>query len=128
MFLSILVFTFVSCGSALMNKENVIAINKELSSRTFSPKKDIFATYSDPESQSRDVLFRRGQKLKIWVESQDDWIKVRAIKKGQSIENSTGTAIIYIIRDILEDEQVEDDIVDDYPIERLKQDILKLLK
>ena len=116
------------CTSALLQKEQVKKLNQAYSNRVFRVRKDLYATFSDPKSGSRPRLFRKGEKVRIWIESQGDWIKVRAIRQDKSLEHDPGKTILYILREILEDNGEKEEIIESYPPKRLKREIEELLK
>ena len=128
LFLLFPLLLLLCCTSALLQKEQVKELNQSYSGKTFRVKTNLFATFSDPKASSRRLLFRKGEKVRIWIESDGDWIKVRAIRAKKSLENNPGVTILYILREILEDEGAEESVIEAYPPERLRRDIEALLQ
>ena len=117
-----------SCVSTLLTADEVKAMNKDYATRVMTARQNIFASFSDPEAPNREILFRKGEKLRIWVEAEGDWLKVRAIRHGKPIENNPGRAIIYILREVLEDTGAPEAEINHYPREKLEAQIRQILQ
>ena len=83
-----------SCVSLMLPRPYLIRINEVLLSYNFEARKDIPEVY--PERDSKDVLYKKGDKLKIWLESGGDWVRVKAYPADKPREQARGNTIIYI--------------------------------
>ena len=116
------------CSSPLLRESDVTTFNESHAQKTYVATQDIFSNFSDPEETEREPIFPAGTRLKIWVESDDNWIKVRAHQADISRENAPGHTILYIIRDILEEDGAPPEIVDRYPADELEKKLSEILK
>ena len=129
LFQGLLVLLLTSaCSGALLRQEDLRQFNTEYSDKVLRVQENLFATYSDPDSNAREVLFKQGAEIRIWAESEGDWIKVRAIPAKESLEYNPGTTILFILRDIMEQEGEPEDEIEEYPLDKLKQKVARLAK
>ena len=128
LFLTPLVFLIcAACGPALMREVDVRNMNNRIQNQVYRAKADIQPVFSQAEDEE-DAIYPRGALLKLRVESDGDWLRVRALPAEEDVENNPGKIIIYIFRDFLEENDESDDIVDAYPAERLEADIAEILE
>jgi type II secretion system-associated lipoprotein len=117
-----------ACAPALLRETDVQDLNEIYRDRVFVTKADIQPTFSSQENDEEpEVIFQKGTRVKIQVESADDWIRVRATPVEEKREHNPGKVIIYIFRDFLREDGEPEEIQDRYPAERLEQKIVEIL-
>ena len=69
-------------------------------------KTDIVSPFSSAENR-QGVLFTKGSRIKLWVESSSEWIRVKAYLASERREQARGLTIIYLFEeDIKKDEKI----------------------
>lgn len=118
----------LACVSPLLRQADVRDLNDNYRERVFVTSQDIQATFSTTAGDAEpDVIFPRGTKVKIWVESDEDWIRVRATPVEEKREHNPGKVIIYIFRDFLKEDGESEEVQDRYPVSRLEARIAEIL-
>lgn len=106
---TILVIAFVFAGAAcrgtLMSREDVRTVNQNLDTQVYRALKDIRAAGDDRDSG--DVVFKKGDKLRLWVEAGGDWVRVKAFGAAENREQARGRTIVYLFR---QDQEEDADI------------------
>lgn len=77
-------------------------MNEEWKGRQFVTRVDIKAPVIGLE-EDQDAVFEKGTKVKVWVESAADWIRVKAYPAGETREETRGRTIIYIFSEDLKE-------------------------
>jgi type II secretion system-associated lipoprotein len=117
-----------SCGSALLREADVVDLNDRYRDRVFVTSQDIQPTFSTTASDAEpEVIFPAGTRVKIWVESDEDWIRVRATPVEEKREHNPGKVVIYIFRDFLKEDGETEEVQDRYPPPRLEAEIAEIL-
>lgn len=117
-----------ACFSALMREEDVESLNEEFEGRVYTATQDITTEFNTTDDGEEEVVYPRGTRLHVRVESQGDWLRVRAWPADESLEYNPGRVIIYEFRDIMEEDGRSEEIIDRYPPERLRARILEILQ
>lgn len=124
----LLFFAAIGCVSPLLREADVTSLNDTYRDRVFVTNSDIQATFSTTASDAEpEVIFSRGTRVKIWVESDEDWIRVRATPIEEKREHNPGKVIIYIFRDFLEEDGETEAVQERYPAARLETEIAEIL-
>ncbi len=127
--LAVAVLLAPACAPALLRQPDVQNLNNQYGNQIFVATKDIEAGFSTPENPEKpEILFARGARVRLRVESQGDWLRVRAIPADQDREHNPGQVVIYVFRDFLEEDEEPDEVVDRYPPDRLQQEIDALFR
>ena len=87
-----------SCKSPILKPEEAVAWNQELENQTYRAQIDIFPEFAN-QADKNHPLFKRGELLRIRIESSPDWVKIRARAAGAERENTPGQVILYLFRD-----------------------------
>jgi len=86
----VLVF-LISCSSAAMiKKQERIEINKRLSDSVYRAQMDIKPQYED------EIVFKKGAMVRFYIESSDDWVRLRAYGEKESREQARGKTIVFL--------------------------------
>jgi type II secretion system-associated lipoprotein len=105
-----------ACASAPVNKETLLKWNTDLNSRTFIAKTDIRPDFLTKDSSSSKIplLFKKGDEISIWMESGNDWLRVKAYKAKDNREQAAGRVILYLfykeILDANKDKNIKDPV------------------
>ena len=117
-----------ACYSDLLREQDVRSLNQRLEGRVFVVAEDIRPTFADVENTDDEVLFHQGDRIRLFVQSEDDWIKVRGYPADAERENEPGGILIYVLRDVLIEEGASEDTLERYPVDRLEARILELVR
>ncbi len=99
---------FSSCKTSLIRKKEVVALNREFENRIFVARKEIRPEFLGEGNRENEVLFPAGTRLKIWVESSVEWVRVKAYRVTENREQTPGKTIIYLFHtDLGEQEKPE---------------------
>ncbi len=123
-----LLFPIFLCRSTLLDSEEAELFNHEIEGRIYTVTQNIalpFEKQLGAQKEADEIIFRKGEKVRIELETGDDWLKVRAYRSNQLREHSGGAVILFRVADFLE-EQGED--VEAYSLERLRAELSKILK
>lgn len=119
----------LACTDPLLRQPDVQRMNNQFGDQVFVATKNIEAGFSTPENPEKpEVLFPRGARVRLIVESDGDWLRVRAVPAEEAREHNPGQVVIYVFRDFLEDDDEPEDVVDRYPAERLQTEIDALFR
>ena len=123
-FLLCLVFILAlsECSSFLLKEEAVLSFNEKFSKKSFIVQKDIYPDFAQRDKRN-NLLFKKGTELKIELEQNPDWIKLRGFSLKENEEQRNGKIIIFIARDFLSEEEQEA-----YSINKVEDKLNKLLK
>ncbi len=86
----------ISCATSLLNKDYVKSFNKRVEGKAYIAIKDIKSEYADAEDEGA-IVYTKGTELRIVLEQNDDWIKVRAYPFAEPKEQAGGKLIYYYI-------------------------------
>lgn len=99
--IALILLTLLGCSSALVKKEKIKKLNDQFKESAWLARVDITA----PAGEERpEIIFKKGKKLKIWINVRSEWIRVKAYPATQKREHAYGKTIIYFFADELEDE------------------------
>ncbi len=115
-----------ACYADLLRKSDAEAMNAEFRDRTYVARQDIYAPFNNRDESSREVLIKRGERVRLFVETSREWIRVRAVPVAEQREHNPGRVVVYVLRDFVEQE-AEDGLVEEYPREKLDAEILRIL-
>lgn len=119
----------LSCAGSLLREQQVQDLNDDYRDRVFVAAQDIKPVFSTIGSDEEpEVIYPRGTKLKIWVESDEGWIRVRGTPVEEKREHNPGKVIMYIFREFLAEDGETEEVQDEYPVERLRGEIGELLQ
>lgn len=90
------------CASPMMRDQDVRSLNRELEGAVYTASQDLVADFS--EDSSRDVIFKKGEKIRLYVEGGSDWIRVKGYKASEKREQAVGRTLVYLLREDLKDE------------------------
>lgn len=114
------------CYADLLRKSDAEAMNTEFRERTYIARQDIYAPFNNRDEASREVLIKRGERVRLYVEASREWIRVRAVPVTEQREHNPGRVVVYVLRDFVEQE-AENGQIEEYPREKLDADILRIL-
>ena len=97
----ILCWSLFVCGSPFIKGADIETINKEWSEREFTARENIHSPFDSNLGLSQEVIFEKGTRLKVWLESAEDWVRVKAYPATERREQTRGRTIIYIFKDDL---------------------------
>ncbi len=106
------------CVVPIIRTQELKSVNSEWQNVVFQAREDIGAAYNSGGKREEDIIFRKNARVKIWIESSSEWIKVKAFPAEDKREQARGRIIIYIFKDDLGDHNV---------LDFLKEKILALL-
>lgn len=86
----------------MMRDQDVRSLNRELEGAVYTASQDLVADFS--EDSSRDVIFKKGEKIRLYVEGGSDWIRVKGYKASEKREQAVGRTLVYLLREDLKDE------------------------
>lgn len=115
-----------ACYADLLRKTDAEAMNTEFRERTYVARQDIYAPFNNRDESTREVLVKRGEKVRLFVETSREWIRVRAIPVSEQREHNPGRVVVYVLRDFVEQE-AEEGQIESYPREKLDAEILRIL-
>ena len=115
--------THTSCHAPMMKEERLHELNHNFSNTNWRVKEAIFPPYTS--NNSSEPLFNKGEKIRIWLELNDQWIKVKAYKPDDPREQARGKIIIFIIFD--EFKEHFNEMKDEKGDEALQQEIEQIL-
>ncbi len=95
----------LACRGTLMSREDVRTVNQNLDTQVYKAVKDIRA--AGDERDSGDVVFKKGDKLRLWIEAGSDWVRVKAFGASENREQARGRTIVYLFR---QDQEEDADI------------------
>ncbi len=105
LFLSVL-FTVVlpglfGCANPMVRKAKLEQVRKSFQERTWTARADLRASYygDTQPTAGAPVLFKKGTRLKLWLVSKADWLKLKAYPAESDREQARGRTIIYIFAD-----------------------------
>lgn len=125
---ALLALSTAACGSALLREADVVDLNDRYRDRVFVTNRDLEPTFSTTVSDAEpEVIYPAGTRVKIWVESDEDWIRVRATPLEEKREHNPGKVVIYIFRDFLKEDGESEEVQDRYPLSRLEAEIAEIL-
>ncbi|MCR9144549.1 MAG: type II secretion system-associated lipoprotein [bacterium] len=128
MLLALIGLTAASCTTALLREDDVSSLNDRYRDLEFVTATDIQPTFSTTASDAEpEVIYPAGTRVKIWVESDQDWIRVRATPVAEKREHNPGKIIIYIFRDFLKEDGESEEVQERYPVSRLEAEIAEIL-
>ncbi len=88
------------CSSPLLKAGDVEAMNKEWSAGEYTIREEVRAPFNNLEND-QEVVFQKGLRVRVWVESTDEWVRVKAYPAGERREQTRGRTIIYIFHEDL---------------------------
>lgn len=108
---SVLILALViSCVAPIIKKEAVQGLNKEFDNKPLTVLADIKPDFSGGNEAQKEVIFKRGEKIHIYLENGEEWIKVKGYRTAEKREQAIPRTILYILRDDIK--QGEDPAVD----------------
>ena len=113
------------CSSTMLKEEEITNFNINHENDYFEVISDIYLTFKKNEKEikkSSKPVFKSGEKVRIVLEQDVGWIKVRAFPVKKATEQSEGKIILYIIQDFLPDEELP------YRIQNIKTELNKILR
>jgi type II secretion system-associated lipoprotein len=123
-----ILFAGTACGSALLREADVEDLNDRYRDRVFVTTRNLEPTFSTTASDAEpEVIFPAGTRVRIWVESDEDWIRVRATPVEEKREHNPGKVVIYIFRDFLKEDGETEEVQERYPLPRLEAEIAEIL-
>ncbi len=115
-----------ACYADLLRKSDAEEMNAGFRERTYTARQDIYAPFNNRDEASREVLIKRGERVRLYVETSREWIRVRAIPADEQREHNPGRVVVYVLRDFVE-QQAEAAAEEGYPREKLEAEILRIL-
>ena len=74
----------------MIKKQERIEINKRLSDSVYRAQMDIKPQYED------EIVFKKGAMVRFYIESSDDWVRLRAYGEKESREQARGKTIVFL--------------------------------
>lgn len=111
--LPILVFLIlpIACKSAFLSKKELLNINDLYRGQVFLVKQDIHPAFLGSDSNETTPVFKKGDKISLWIESSTDWIRVKAYSLKENREQTAGKTIIYLFESDLKDDSKINEIL-----------------
>ncbi len=127
--MAVLLLAAMACSGDLLRREDYNAIVNDYGDREYTLRENIFAPFSEESHGQREVIFKRGERVRIAIESKPDWVRVRAIPAGENQEQNPGRVILYLVRDLLppEGDAEDGDIPDHISREQMQAELDRLL-
>lgn len=95
-----ILFTFISCKSSLVKKEQLENWNKGLKSE-YNVKQDLYIYEYDFknnsfESINNTIIFKKNTRVFLQIEAVDDWLRIRGIDLSKKNKDYLGDIIFYL--------------------------------
>lgn len=84
------------CKHSILRKESVQSFNDARSGVAFVAQKDVNFWQNGKIDPAR-LLFKKGARLELRLESGDDWIRVRGRDLSRSVEQNPGEIILFYV-------------------------------
>ncbi len=104
--LSLLPYLFASCSSTFIGLGEQRKLSHEFANKLFVVKSDIYPKFAQ-KNIYREPILKKGERIRIFIEQDEDWLKVRAFKEGEAREQAHAKVILYLIKDIWDAEKEE---------------------
>ncbi|MCE9600112.1 MAG: type II secretion system-associated lipoprotein [Spirochaetia bacterium] len=96
---ALIVVFLASCVAPIIKKEAVQGLNKEFDNKALTVLADIKPDFSGGSETQKEVIFKRGETIHVYVENGEDWIKVKGYKTSEKREQAIPRTIIYLLKD-----------------------------
>lgn len=94
-------FTFSACVAPIVKESELKQLNRELDA-VYTVTKDLTADFS--EESSKDVIFKKGEKLRLYLEGGADWVRLKGYRASEKPEQAVARTLIYVIREDIKSE------------------------
>lgn len=91
-----------ACASPILKDDELRALNRELENTVYTAAADLTADFS--QEASKDVIFKKGEKLKLFLEGGADWIRLKGIKASERREQAIPRTLLFVLRDDIKSE------------------------
>ena len=131
--LILLILELNACSTFLISKKELTRFNSQNKQRHFLVIKNIYINFnkatkdSNKKATKKDkdnlkAVFKKGDKVRILLEQEVGWLKVRAFPADKPIEQSEGKVILFIIHELLAKEELP------YKVQYIKSKLKKILR
>ncbi|MBX7057408.1 MAG: hypothetical protein K1X75_05035 [Leptospirales bacterium] len=111
----------------MMREPDYQVVVAESGARIYRVRENIYSPFSRESEGQREVLFKRGDRVRIVLENNDDWLRVRALPAQESLEQNPGKVILYLVRSLLVPEGSDEEPPEYISVERFHAELDKLL-
>lgn len=97
----VLVFLLQNCASGPMDRKQTARLNDEFENQVWVTRMDLRVPLATNEGE---IVFKKGSRLKIWIVSRGDWVKIKAYPAAENREQARGKTIIFLFDDSMQRE------------------------
>ena len=83
----------VRCSTGVVTNEAVVRWNKALKNENWIAKENIYKPFAN---EKEEPVIRKNQKLRLWLENKEEWLKVKFYLSDENREQARGQTIIFI--------------------------------
>lgn len=96
------VFLLFFCKSSIISKKELKKWNETLENTIYVPLNDLyFYEYNFKEKDFKKIsdfaLVKKDTKLKIQLESQEDWLRIRVVDSTDNLKENLGYVVFYVV-------------------------------
>lgn len=98
----VLFLVFSACASPILKDDELRGLNRELESTVYTATADLTADFS--QEASKEVIFKKGEKLKFFLEGGSDWIRLKAVRASERREQAIARTLMFVLREDIKGE------------------------
>lgn len=99
---SVCFLVIFACASPILKDDELRGLNRELENTIYTATADLTADFS--QEASKDVIFKKGEKLKLFLEGGADWIRLKGFKASDKREQAIPRTLLFVLRDDIKGE------------------------
>ena len=103
-------FTFFACVAPIVKDSDLKQLNRELDSSVYTVTADLTADFS--QESGKDVIFKKGEKLRMYLEAGPDWVRLKGYRASEKPEQAVARTLVYLIREDIKSEDSAKEIRD----------------
>lgn len=86
------------CSTGVITDDAVVRWNKALKNENWVAKENIYKPFAN---EKEEPIIRKNQKLRLWLENKEEWLKVKFYQSDENREQARGQTAIFISKDDL---------------------------
>jgi len=95
----LILLLLLACQSGIIQKNDAKKLNQEFEKNVYTAIVDIRPETTPDGDSQKDIVFKKADRLKIYLENGEDWIKVKAFKASDKREQAIPRVILFLLRD-----------------------------
>ena len=93
----LVLLAFSACVSPILKEQELRRLNQELEPGVYTVTADLTADFS--QESSKEAIFKKGEKLRLYVEGGTDWIRLKGYRASERREQAVARTLIYLLRE-----------------------------